>query len=52
MEIWKVEVYNYVNGVRTLVAFADGLNHRLAKYLHELYYDEGYAEVHSFKTSN
>lgn len=49
MEVWKVEVYDWVNGVKTLVAYADGLNHKLAVYLHNMYYDEGYAEVYSKK---
>ena len=30
MEVWRVEVYNWVNGVKTLVAFADGFNDMLA----------------------
>ena len=49
MEVWTIKAYNWVNGKRTLVAWADGLNARLERIMWNDYVKAGYAEIRSTK---
>ena len=42
---YTVNAYSMVNGKKTLMAWATGLNHRAAKALFQIYYEEGHAYI-------
>ena len=52
MENWTVCAFNWIDGKQKTMAWGTGLNHKGAKALYELYYDQGYAMVQMQKESN